>query len=340
MTSPLHESRLLWIHDPHVKQPPHVTPRQTVITEKHDPVPRNIPQTVPRNNQTVPRNNQQPVPKKIDTPSDACARAPLENIQSSSWYNSNFSRDMTSRSSVCNPVPRNNEQKNEVRKETVSLPPKRKRDRKHRREREERNEAFNHDARWASQRPGDPSSSSVPAQVTQSGLQDSDPISAMRPAVYYPHESVGGSRTNDNSPFQIDLESGEFSGLRPGLYKPADPDPQHDTWAFSSAAYSSETGPPSPTRTLAASSSDSRTRTGIVYPLQPRSRRPDICIEVEASLPEPAALLRPDLQPPREAPTSLPRTHKRLSRKRRRNRSTALYRPAKRSPPRGHWCDI
>ena len=96
----------------------------------------------------------------------------------------------------------------------------------------------------------------VPAQVTQSGLQDSDPISAMRPAVYHPHESVGNSLTNDNSPFQIDLESGEFSGLRPGLYKPADPDPQHDTWAFSPAAYSSEKGPPSPTRTPAACSSD------------------------------------------------------------------------------------
>ena len=172
--------------------------------------------------------------------------------------------------------------------------------------------------------------------MTHSGPQDSDPISAMRPAVYYPPESVGNSLTNDNSPFQIDRESGDF----PGLYKPADPDPQHDSWAFSPAAYSLEIGPPSPTRTPAASSSDSRTRTGIVYPLQPRSRRPDICIEVEASLPEPAALLRPDLQPSREAPTSLPRTRKRLSRKRRRNRSTALYRPAKRSPPQGHWCDI
>ena len=194
--------------------------------------------------------------------------------------------------------------------------------------------------RWASQRPGDPSSSSVPAQVTQSGLQDSDPISAMRPAVYYPHESVGSSRTNENSPFQIDLESGEFSGLRPGLYKPADPASQHDTRTYSSIANSLETGPPSPTRTLAANSSDSRTRPGIVYPLQPRSRRPDICIEVEASLPEPAALRRADLQPSREAPTSLTRTAKRLSRKRRRNRSTALYRPAKRSPPRGRWCTL
>ena len=246
-------------------------------------------------------------------------------------------------------MPRTNLQdSNDVRKQVVSssLPPKRKRDRKHRRERrarerEERGEAFNHDARWASQRPGDPSSSSVPAQVTQSGLQDSDPISAMRPAVYYPSESVGNPLTNENSLLPIDLESGEFSGLRPGLYKPADPTPQHDTWAFSPAAYSSEKGPPSPTMTLAASSSDSRTRTGIVYPLQPRSRQPDICIEVEASLPEPAALLRPEIrQPTREAPTSLPRTHKRLSRKRRRQRSTALYRPAKCSPLRGHWCDV
>ena len=132
MTSPLHESRLLWIHNPHVKQPPRVTPRQTVITEKHDQVPRNIPQIVPRNNQTVPRNNP------VTPSSDARARAPLENIKSSSWYNSSLSRDMTSRSSVCNPVPRNNIQKNEVREETVSLPPKRKRDRKHRRERRAR----------------------------------------------------------------------------------------------------------------------------------------------------------------------------------------------------------
>ena len=156
-------------------------------------------------------------------------------------------------------------------RKTVSLPPKKKRNRQYRRERRareraERGEVFNHDARWTSQRPGDPSSSSVPAQVTQPGLQDSDPISAMRPAVYYPHESVGSSRTNENSPFQIDLESGEFSGLRPGLYKPADPVSQHDTRTYSSIANSLETGPPSPTRTLAANSSDSRTRPGIVYP--------------------------------------------------------------------------
>ena len=106
VTSPLHESRLLWIHDPHHNQPPRVTPRQTVISEKHDSVPRNNQQTVPRNNPTVPRNN------KVVKHSDARARAPLENIPSSSWYNSNLSSVSNSRSSVCNPVPRTNLQRN------------------------------------------------------------------------------------------------------------------------------------------------------------------------------------------------------------------------------------
>ena len=155
---------------------------------------------------------------------------------------------------------------------------------------------------------------------------------------YYPHESVGNPAANENSPFQIDLESGEFSGLRPGLYKPADPAPQHHTWTSSYTANSSEAGPPSPTRTLEAGSSDSRTRIGIIYPLQPRSRRPDTLITVEASLPEPAALRRDDLLPSREVPTDLTRPAQRLGRKRRRKHSSALYRPAKRSPPRGRWC--
>ena len=195
---------------------------------------------------------------------------------------------------------------------------------------------FNHDTQWASQRPGDPSSSSVPMGMTHSGPQHGDPISAMRPAVYYPRESVGSSRTNENSPFQIGTDAGEF----PGLCKPADPDPQHDTWTSSFEANSLETGPPSPPRTLAVNSSDSRTRLGIVYPLQPRSRCPDTTIEVEASLPESGALQREDLLPSREVPTNLTRPAQRLSRKRRRKRSSALYRPAKRSPPRGRWCTL
>ena len=83
-----------------------LTARQ-VVPEKQD--------TVPRNNAKVPRNNP------VTQSSDAHARAPLENIQSSSWYNSNLSSEMYSRSSDCNPVPRTNLQdSNDLRKQVVS----------------------------------------------------------------------------------------------------------------------------------------------------------------------------------------------------------------------------
>ena len=346
VTSPLHESCLLWLHDPRHKQSPRPTPRSPAKKENQKPVPRNNNPSVPRSNNRplVPRNN--PVIEN----SDARVRAPLANIASTTWYNTNFSRSRVPdvRSRVCNPVSRNTMQNIErvidERNSIVqpSLPPKKKRDNPNRRERRarerrEREEAFIHEAHGSS---GDVSSSSVPGRVTQSGLLHSDPISAMRPAVYSPDTLVGSPAANDNSPFCFDQELGESAGLLPGLYKPAVPDPQHHNWANSSAANSAEIGLPSPTRNLAANSAGDRTRTGIVYPLQPRSRRPDVCIQVEAALSEPAALLRPDpRQPSREAPTSLPRTSRRLSRKRRRNRSSALYRPAKRSPPREHWCD-
>ena len=341
VTSPLHESRLHWIHDPHPNQPPRVTPRQAVPRNNNDTVPRNNHNTVPRNTSTVNK-------------SDAHARAPLGTIPSASWYNSSLPLPSapSPRKTVCKPVPKNNIQRKgetvQVRNKasSSSLPPKKKRDRKHRRERcarerENNRESFIHDARWANQRSLVPGSPSVPVRVTQSVPQAVDPILSMRTAVYPPLESVGNPTANENSPFQIGLESSRNLGL----YKPTAPDPEQDTWAYNFEANSSEVEPPSPTRTFAANSSGSGNRTGIIYPLQPRGRRPDVCIEVEASLPEPAALLRPDLpQPesptqPQEAPANLPRTYRRLSRKRRRNRSTAVFRPAKRSLPRGHWCD-
>ena len=312
-------------------------------------MPRNNHNTVPRNNHnTVPRNNN------IVQNSDARAREPLETIPSASWYNSNLPLPSASspRKNVCKPVPRSNTQENtkttQVRNDanSSSQPPKKKRDRKHRRERrarerENRSESFIHDARWANQPSVVPGSPVVPVRMTQSTPQAVDPISPMRTAVYPPPESVGNSSTNENSPFQIGLESSRNLGL----YKPAVPDQNQDTWAYDLEANSSGIGPPSPTRTFAPNSSGSGNRTGIVYPLQPRGRHPDVCIEVEASLPEPATLLRPDLpQPesttqPQEAPANLQRAFRRFSRKRRRNRSTAVFRPAKRSPPRGHWCD-
>ena len=92
-----------------------------------------------------------------------------------------------------------------------------------------------------------------------------------------------------------------------------------------------------------------RERPGIVYPLLPRAHRPDTRVVIEAALPEAAALDR-RAQPPtvlKIGDTSLPqqmssprrRPSRRQSRKRRRNRSTGVYRPPKRSPPHGRWCE-
>ena len=92
------------------------------------------------------------------------------------------------------------------------------------RERREGVEAFIHEARMRS---GDVSSSSVPDRLTQPGLLHSDPISAMRPAVYSPDTLVGSPAANENSLFHLDQDLGESAGLLPGLYKQAVPDPQH-----------------------------------------------------------------------------------------------------------------
>ena len=147
VTSPLHESRFHWIHDPHPNQPLRVTPRQAVPRNNNNPVPRNNHNTVPRNTNTV--NN-----------SDARACEPLETIPSASWYNSNLPLPSapSPRKNVCKPVPSNNIQRKDetiqVRNEasSSSLPPKKKKDRKHRRERrarerENNSESFIHDAR-------------------------------------------------------------------------------------------------------------------------------------------------------------------------------------------------
>ena len=180
------------------------------------------------------------------------------------------------------------------------------------RERENRNSSFIHDARWANQRAAVPGIPAVPERVTQPLPEAIDPTSTMRTAVYPPSRIVGGSLTNENSPFQIGLESSRF----PGLYKPAVPDQQQDTWTNHLRARRSGIGPPSPSKDLGARSSGTGPRAGIVYPLQPRGRRPDVCITVEAALPEPASLLRPDLPnpespvQPQEAPANLNRASK------------------------------
>ena len=346
VTSPLQDSQLHWVHDPQPRQTPSVPPRHSQSSSVNPTVPRNnnsvsrSPKTVPRINPTVPRNIYPPPRKEssaisIAPSSDVRVRAPSMRIEGSTWENSSRK--------VCPSVPRNNTNDN---RPTVPPPQKRKRNRVNRRERrarerEERAQiegAFNHDARWAFQSPGALSSTTIPDRLTTIGLPHSEPISAMRPAVYLPVTEQGGPGANENSGSLFGQELCESVGLPPGLYKAPDPDHQHHS-RNSSRAYSSEDDPPSPTRTSRACSSGARPRTGTIYPLQPRQRRPDTCITVEAaSLPEPAALHREDLLPVREVPTDLSRPSQRLGRKRRRKRSSALYRPAKRSPPRGRWC--
>ena len=214
------------------------------------------------------------------------------------------------------------------------------------------------DERWANQR------AAGHAVATQPQLQDSDPTSSKRMAVYPPSRIVGNSAANENLPFQLGLELGRF----PGLYKPAVPDQQQDTTArtlqvknsgsdISSPPYSLPytkpfSGRPAgslmtgPTREAGEAL---RSRSGIVYPLLPRAQRPDTNVVVGATLPEPAAFRRQDLPPtiveigsssqPQTHPASRRRASRKPSRKCRRNRSTAVFRPSKRSPPRGHWCD-
>ena len=182
--------------------------------------------------------------------------------------------------------------------------------------------------------------------------------------MYPPSRIVGDSLANENSPFQIGLESSRI----PGLYKPTVPDQQQDTQARTFRANSSGSGTSSPPYLLpysqpfsgrtAGSSMTSPTReagealrsgSGIVYPLQPRAHRPHTSIIVDAALHEPVAFQRQDLPPtvveierpiqPQTSPAARRRTSRKPSRKRRRNRSTAVFRPAKRSPSRWDWCD-
>ena len=280
---------------------------------------------------------------------DSIPRNPLDPIPSASWYNSSFPVPSASppHNSVCShsrSVPRINQENTSGNEMSASakcssLPSKKRRSRKGRverraRERENRNSSFIQDARWANQRAAVPGIPAVPERVTQPLPETSDPTSTMRTAVYPPSRIVGDSPTNENSPFQIGLESSRF----PGLYKPAagylDQQPSSEKLRNRTSL--------TPSKDLRARSSGTGPRAGIVYPLQPRGRRPDVCITVKAALPEPAALLRPDLPnpespvQPQEAPANLNRASRRPCRKRRRNRSTAVFRPAKRSPPRGH----
>ena len=183
------------------------------------------------------------------------------------------------------------------------------------------------------------------------------------------------SATNRNSAFTFGLERCEI----PGLYKPAFPDLRQDLTAGTlgvNNSGSSLSSPPHlhpytkpfsgrparpymtcPTREAGGTL---RERSGIVYPLLPRAQRPDTSVAIDAALPEAAAVGRQALpeaaavgrqalpptvvdigttSQPQPEPSTRRRASRKPSRKRRRNRSTGVFRPPKRSPPHGHWCD-
>ena len=150
-----------------------------------------------------------------------------------------------------------------------------------------------------------------------------------------------------------------------GLYKPAQTNPRQDLTAtltrdnISGFGLSSPAPQQPPTKPFSGSPArhlmtdpyrEARDaegeRPGIIYPLLPRAAHPDMRLQIDAALPEAAAFNCQTRTPTvlDIVESRLPENHQpqgpRLARRQsRRNRSTGVYRPSKRSPPRGHWCE-
>ena len=212
---------------------------------------------------------------------------------------------------------------------------------------------------------------SASQRATQHQPAASDPTQ-MKSTPVYKGQSIHSSHltqppipaTNRNSVFPFGLDRCEF----PGLYKPAFPDPRQDLnttpirgnnsgSGFSSPSllqpctkpFSGQPARPQMTCPKREAGEAIRERPGIVYRLLPRAQRPDTRVAIEAALPEAAALGRQAQLPtvvdigntslPQQEPSPRRRASRRPSCKRHRNRSTGVFRPPKRSPPHGHWCE-
>ena len=220
------------------------------------------------------------------------------------------------------------------------------------------------DDRWANR-------NSASQRATRPKSAANDPQEMRSTTVYRPpsfHSSHVSQppipAANENAGFPFDLDRCEFSGL----YKPAQIDPRQDMTATPTRVNSSGFGLFSPapkqpyTKPFSGLPSGRKVtspfreageahgeRPIIVYPLLPRATRPDTRLSIDATtLPESAALSSQDRPPtvldleeeePREKENQPPSQSRRQQRKRCRNRSTDVYRPPKRSPPRGRWCE-
>ena len=147
-----------------------------------------------------------------------------------------------------------------------------------------------------------------------------------------------------------------------GLYKPASTDPRQDLTATQPRVNSSGFGLSSPVLQQPFTKSFSglparqlmtspyreageavKERPGIVYPLLPCATCPDTRLLIDAAaLPESAAFGRQsrpptvlELEETAQKENQPPSQSRRQPRKRRRNRSTGVYRPSMSSPPRG-----
>ena len=220
------------------------------------------------------------------------------------------------------------------------------------------------DERWANRNSASP-------RATQHHPEASDPAQISSTSVYCRpsiHSQISpqppNSTANRNSAFDLGLECRGSVGL----YKPAFPDPSQDSAARPLRVNNSGSGlsslphlqpytkpfsgrPARPRMTCPTREAGDavRQRSGIVYPLLPHAQRPDTHIAIDAALPEAAALGRQDLPPtvleigntsqPEPEPSTRRRASKKPSRKRRRSRSAGVFRPPKRSPSCGHWCE-
>ena len=184
------------------------------------------------------------------------------------------------------------------------------------------------DERWTNERTGR-------SGATQPLLEDSDPTSRMRTAVYPHSQIVAQPPISTARPFRV-KNSGSGISSPPYLQPYTKP-------------FSGRPARPYMTCPTREARGALRSRSGIVYPLLPRAQHPDTNVAIDAALPEPAAVGRQELPPtvveigstsqPQTAPSVRRRASRKPSRKRRRNRSAGVFRPSKRSPPQGHWCD-
>ena len=349
VTVPFHDSCLNWVHDP--------APPPSRRLESTNTVP--LSDSSANSSVSVPRNILAPIPSaSLHNSSDSVSSAPRPNnsVRSYSQHVPECKKSENKMSAIATRGP-----------PAAPLSPASPKKCRIRRRRQAKRAAnrnsriisaapLTQDARRANQR------AAGQAGATQTQPEDNDPTSTRRTAVYPPSRIVGDSLANENSPFQIGLESSRI----PGLYKPAVPDHQQDTQARTFRVKDSGSGTSSPpyllpyTKPFSGQPSGSymrgptreageALRSGIVYPLLPRAHRPDTSVTVDAALPEPAAFQRQDQPPtvveigspiqPQTSPAARRHASRKPSRKRRRNRSTAVFRPAKCSPSLGHWCD-